>query len=111
MSAENAVDQQVLLLELNAAGFPDTSLAGLRNSGRRYTKAVPILLRWLQTDDLILKEQIIRALSYPWARETALPALLKGFESLPLDAGALPSSVRWAVGNALETMWDDKYFD
>jgi hypothetical protein len=54
---------------------------------------------------------IIRALSYPWARETALPALLKGFESLPLDAGALPSSVRWAVGNALETMWDDKYFD
>lgn len=111
MSAEKIGDQQVLLSELNAAGFPDTSLAGLRNSGRRYTKAVPILLRWLQTDDLLLKEQIVRALSYPWARETALPALLKEFESLPLDGKPLTSSVRWAVGNALETMWDDTYFD
>ena len=87
-----------VLQELTEVGFPYPSISALRESGVRYEQAVPILVRWLSraADDDQLKEELVRALSVPWARREALPALLEEFQDL-----TNPELLRWTVGNAL----------
>ncbi|MBF4562869.1 hypothetical protein ITJ43_12060 [Microbacterium sp. VKM Ac-2870] len=71
--------------------------------------AIPVLVDALEreTDDRKAQE-IVRALSVPWAKPVAIPALIRFFRraSAPTNLGA-----RWATGSALEIIWDDAYFD
>lgn len=103
-------DPDLLISELRDSGFDVPDLSVLRESGTPYMAAIPVLVRWLPTSDLLLKEQVARALSYLWAK-SALPHLIREFESLPLEGSGPLTSVRWAIGNAIETTWDDAYFD
>jgi HEAT repeat protein len=100
-----------LLEELADVGYPVASVADLRSSGMRYRAAVPVLLRWLdRSGDAFEKEEIVRALSVPWARDEALDPLIELFRTVPLD-GQEQQLLRWAIGNALEVLWDDARFD
>lgn len=101
---------ETLLKELAAAGYPVASVSDLRTSGRRYVDAVPVLLRWLpeaQTD--AETNEIVRALSVPWARE-ALDPLILLYRSIPIPGTPSSESLRWSVGNAIEVIWDDAHF-
>jgi hypothetical protein len=105
-----------MLGELHAAGYPVGSLGELRQSGYRYPGAIPVLVRWLpQIADRYVKEDLIRALSIralsvPWAKAEAEPILQQGFRQLPGEQN-LTGTLRWAIGNAPETMTDRSSFD
>lgn len=98
-----------LLVELAEAGFPVASLTELRTSGLRYRAAVPVLLRWLPTvSDRQVKEDLVRALSVPWARPVAARPLIAEFDRVADPTG---TGLRWAIGNALSVVSDDSVFD
>ncbi len=98
-----------LLDGVRELGFDVESLAELRLSGRDYRRAVPVLIAGLDdvADDRELTE-IVRALSVPWASPSALPSLIELFRSVDDPTGL---AVRWTIGNTLEVLWDDRYFD
>lgn len=101
-----------ILDDLAAAGFPVSSVDELRESGLRYKAAVPVLVAALQrSQDAREKQALVRALSVPWAKQEALAPLIEEFRTLPLNAGPQMESLRWAVGNAIEVLWDDSRFD
>lgn len=108
---KNARNQAGLLAELAHAGYPVSSLDELRTSGCRYVEAVPILLRELEREtEPRTKEWIVRTLSVPWAKPAAIEPMLREFRDHLLGPDRL-DGYRWAVGNALWVLWDDKYFD
>jgi HEAT repeat protein len=101
-----------LLGELAEAGFPVGSLTELRTSGQRYRAAVPVLLRWLPlVSDRNLKEDLVRALSVPWARPVAARPLLDEFDRVEMSDDPTGTGLRWAIGNALSIVADDSVFD
>lgn len=103
-----------LLEELAGVGYEVESVAELRSSGARYPRAVPVLLKWLGRGDVAFeKEEIVRALSVPWARAEALGPLIELFRSVPRGGEEEEEEelLRWAIGNALEVLWDDARFD
>jgi len=101
-----------LLSDLAAAGYEVGSVSELRTSGTRYRAAVPVLLKWLPlAASLAEKEEIVRALSVPWARTAALAPLIEEFRALPAPAEPREELFRWAVGNGIEVLWDDGRFD
>ncbi|TFB87584.1 hypothetical protein E3O44_10860 [Cryobacterium algoricola] len=72
---------------------------------------MPVLLHWLDsTDDVTCKQELVRALSVPWARDAALGPLVDEFKAIPEPVGPAGQSLRWAIGNALEVLWDDERF-
>ncbi len=94
-----------VLAELAAAGFDVESIGDLRRLGTPYPKAVPVLIRWLPSvQDVAVKEDIVRTLSVPWAREAA-SLLLAEFEQAEDSTG---TGIRWAIGNALEVLANDE---
>jgi len=99
-----------LLEKVRDAGYDVQSLAELRRSGVKYTKAVPILVESLSAalEDGKRTEEIVRALTVPWARPAATEPLIRLFRDVddPRELG-----LRWTIGNALEVVWDDRYFD
>ncbi|MBB2974949.1 hypothetical protein FHX49_000490 [Microbacterium endophyticum] len=89
-----------ILERLAEVGFEFRSLAELRSSGVRYRGAIPILIEALRaTTEPRALEQIVRALSVPWAKPAATPELIEVFRRVDDASGLGP---RWAVGNALE---------
>jgi hypothetical protein len=100
-----------LLSELAGEGYPVASVSDLRNSALRYVAAVPVLLKWLPKVPREEKEEIVRALSVPWAKSQALDPLIAMFKADPVPSDPMGESLRWAVGNALEVLWDDSRFD
>jgi HEAT repeat protein len=46
----------------------------------------------------------------PWARDGALGPLVDEFKAIPEPVGPAGQSLRWAIGNALEVLWDDERF-
>lgn len=101
-----------LVARLAEAGFPVDSVDDLRRSGKRYEAAVPLLIEALaEEDDYKEKEWIVRALSVPWARPAAIPSLLKEFAAVSERDPERAALLRWAIGNAIEVLWDDDYFD
>jgi HEAT repeat protein len=110
-SAPPAAGEAPILAELATAGFPSRSLSDLRHSGARYRDAVPVLLHWLtQVSDPKVKEEIVRALSVPWAKPGATKPLIDQFRLV--DAAVDPNGMglRWVIGNALEVLFDDAEF-
>ncbi len=53
-------------------------------------------------------EEIVRALSVPWARPAATGPLIARFRQVEDESGL---GLRWTIGNALEVLWDDSFFD
>lgn len=106
------MSSESLLSALSAAGFSVSSVHELRESGKRYTAAIPVLVEALsQTSDPRELDAIVRALSVPWAKKSALAPLLARFRSLPHEGDPRMESVRWAIGNAIEVIWDDKLYE
>jgi hypothetical protein len=98
-----------LLEELAAAGAGVKALADLRKPGAGSRAGVPVLLRWLPRAGYApLKEEIVRALSVPWARPQAAPVLI---EELDRAEDAAGTGIRWAIANALAVVADDSVFD
>ena len=103
---------RVVLAELAEVGFPVASLTELRTSGMRYRPAVPVLLHWLpMVSDPVVKEDLVRALSVPWARPAAARPLIDEFVGVDDDADPTGTELRWAIGNALSIVADDSVFD
>ena len=93
--AANNRAAEPILKELSAAGCTVRSISALR--GRpEFSYCIPILLRWLESvENIDIKEELVRALSVPWAGSEAVSALL-------LEFVRAEGPVRWAIGNALE---------
>lgn len=97
--------------DLAEVGYPVASVSELRDSGLRYAAAIPVLLKWLPKVPIEEKEGIVRTLSVPWAKSQALDSLIDLFKADPVPSDPMGESLRWAVGNALEVLWDDTRFD
>jgi HEAT repeat protein len=73
---------------------------------------VPVLLRWLPVvSDRQVKEDLVRALSVPWARPVAARPLIDEFERVDERVDPTGTGLRWAIGNALSIVADDSVFD
>jgi HEAT repeat protein len=111
-SAAPAPGEEPILAELAAVGFSTRSLADLRHSGTRYRDAVPVLLRWLaRVSDPKVKEEIVRALSVPWAKPAATGPLVEQFRLVDASVDPTGLGLRWVIGNALDAVFDDAAFD
>jgi hypothetical protein len=100
-----------IVADLNRAGYEVQTIDELRHSGKRYSDAVPILLKWLEASSLDVKEDIVRTLSVPWARPAASQAMVDEFRRLPLASDPTGTGVRWAIGNALEVLADQSIIE
>ena len=95
-----------VLKELMAAGYRVNTIGGLVQGKTEYRSAVPVLLHWLpRISDFQVKEDIVRALSVPWARPIASPVLIEEFRK-PDNA-----ELRWAIANSLAVVADDSVFE
>lgn len=91
--------------DLAAVGFEVEAVRDLRLLGRPYPEAVPVLVRWLPLVKYdALKEDIVRTLSVPWARD-ATSLLLDEFERAD---NATETGLRWAIGAAIEVHATDE---
>lgn len=92
-SMDAAAGQEAAVLDdLASVGYRFASLADLRHSRRRYRSAVPVLLEWLpRISDQLVKEEIVRALSVPWAKPAATRPMIEVFSRL--DAAADPAGM------------------
>lgn len=98
-----------LLSRVNDLGYPVSHLSQLAKCGVKYRDAIPLLVGSL--DDLTSlseKEDLIRALTVPWARPLATAPMISQFHQLSDDGTQLAA---WTAGNALEVLWDDAYYD
>ncbi len=104
----NSLASAPVIADLAKAGFNVKWVSDLYYSRLNYKGAIPVLLKWLpQIDNLDVKESIIRALSVPWAKPKAAPALIAEFDKLP---GPSNTGIKWAIGNALSIVADDSVF-
>ena len=94
-----------VVADLRAAGFEVDAIGDLVKRGMRFEAAVPVLVRSLaRIDDSEVKESIVRALTVPWAKPQAAPALLEAF---PVADDPTGTGLRWAIANALTVVADD----
>jgi HEAT repeat protein len=97
-----------LLGDLAAAGFPVGTLAQLRQRGVGNRQAVPSLLKWLPLVSYRpLKLDLIATLGSSWARPVAAGPLISEFRRVKPTDDAAGTSVRWAIGDALERVADE----
>jgi hypothetical protein len=76
-----------------------------------FPAAIPVLLRWLpRMENLDIKEAIVRALTDRAARPLAAPALIEEFRKIPPTDVPRLLSLKWAIGNALYVVADDRNF-
>lgn len=100
-----------ILSTLSELGYNYNSLAELRQSGTRYTKAIPALIGELSADnDPRLLEEVVRALSVPWAAPYAVEPLIRLFRAISNAVDPSGLGVRWTIGNALYALYSDEYF-
>lgn len=107
--AINIRDAAPVLADLSEAGFQVEYIEDLYHRRLNYKSAIPILLKWLPLiGNLDVKEAIVRALTVPWAKPIAAPALLAEFHELMSEPDI---SIKWAIANALEVVADDNSYD
>lgn len=101
-----------VLDELAEAGYPVASIDELLSSKMTYKGAIPILLTELEREpDYAKKEWIARALSVPWAKPQAIYPLIRQYRGATQQDIDNHIHSLWAIGNAIEALWDDSYFD
>lgn len=109
---EPALGEEPILVELSTLGIETRSLAELRHSGKNYRNAVPVLVEWLsRVTDRKLKEEIVRTLSVPWAKPLATKPMIDEFRQLRESEDPSGLGLRWAMGNALNVIADDAFFE
>jgi len=93
-----------VLFDLSQVGLYIDSIGDLYNKRFDYKIAIPILLHWLpRVKNPFVKEDIVRALTVPWARHTkASELLVEEFRCIDDD-----NALKWAIGNALSVVADD----
>jgi HEAT repeat protein len=97
-----------LIGDLAAAGFPVETLAQLRQRGVGNRQAVPSLLKWLPLVSYRpLKLDIIATLGSNWAHPAAAGPLISEFLRVKPTDDVTGTSVRWAIGDALERVADE----
>ena len=107
-----AEQDQAMVAELREVGIDVDSVYELRERYPRYPEAIPILVDWLpRVTAFGLKESMLRSLAVRYARSTALPALLREFVEMDTSEDPTGYELRWAAGNAIETLWDDAHFE
>ncbi len=105
---KNKLAAEPVIADLKVVGFSVESLDELRRSGVRYKAAIPVLLKWLPVvENTDIKEAIVRALSVPWAKPTAVQPLIVEFQTASESA----SGLKWTIGNALAIVADDSVFN
>ncbi|MEO3929718.1 hypothetical protein ABGB07_38575 [Micromonosporaceae bacterium B7E4] len=100
-----------ILSDLEEVGVRVNNVWDLVNTTDKYPEAVPILLSWLDRIHELpageprekLREGIIRALSVPYARGLAAPAVARQFAEISNTAELGP---RWVAGSALGVVAD-----
>ncbi len=103
LRAELRPEQEPLLQELSAVGWPVTSVWDLVNTKKRYPEAVPILTAYLRcARHPVLREGIARALTVSEARGEPAKILLQELASCIGEATEVP----FALANALATAGD-----
>jgi len=101
---ENERAGEPVLEELRACGFNVEEVDDLKCI--QDPKVLPILLWWLpRVENLAVKETIVRALSMKWAKPEAQHPLIDEFKR------ATDESLKWAIGNALEVIEDNRIAD
>lgn len=104
---QNRKDSAPIVRDLKKLGFDVEWVSDLFNRAYWYESAIPILLDWLpRMSNEAVKEAIVRALTVKWARPMAAQPLIEEFRRTIPDKG-----LKWAIGNALETVGDDSVFD
>jgi HEAT repeat protein len=103
------LELQSALVELHKLGYRVRSISELRDSGLDYRDAVEVLLESLasvSTDGA--KEQLVRALSFRWAKPQATAPLLAAFAGVSADQDPSGLGLRWTIGNAIYSIDDRK---
>ncbi|MCU1355483.1 MAG: hypothetical protein JWM89_901 [Acidimicrobiales bacterium] len=99
-----------LLDDLTSLGYDVSSMAELRSRGFGERRVTPVLIKWLsQVTYPPLKSDIIVTLGMPWAKDAA-GALIEEFDRTDPD-GDPAGGVRWAIGDSLERIADDRVAD
>jgi hypothetical protein len=99
---QNFKDEEPLLREIQARGFPVESIAELRgtpfSSAWDYEELIPVLVKWLPLiDNLDIKEDIVRTIAIPqWARPQAIQPIIDEILSKPSG-----QNLQFALGNSL----------
>lgn len=103
--------QPAIVDELREAGFDVDSVYALRERYDDYREAVPILVKWLpKVRELGLKETLLRNLAVKFAKP-ALEPVIDAFENMDTSVDPTGFQLRWAAGNTIEVLWDDRSFD
>jgi HEAT repeat protein len=103
--------QPAIVDELREAGFDVDSVYALRERYDDYREAVPILVKWLpKVREFGLKETLLRNLAVKFAKP-ALEPVIDAFESMDTSVDPTGFQLRWAAGNTIEVLWDDRSFD
>lgn len=102
-------EEESLVREIGEAGLGIDSVWDLVNTREPYPEAVPVLLRHLKKDDYhpAIREGIARALTVRGYPEI-LPAMLDSFRK---DPDPIVNGPKWAKGNAIEVLFDDRYVE
>jgi hypothetical protein len=104
-------EERPLVKDLARAGCIVKSAADLINTREPYPEALPILLKHLKNTNYSteIREGIARALTvrHPIVKE-ALPQLVEAFRK---DPDPRLNRSKWAIGNAIEVLYDDRYAD
>jgi hypothetical protein len=106
--AINSEASAPVLADLAEAGFNLEWISDLYSQKLNYKGVIPILLEWLpRIENLDVKEDIVRALSVPWAKSVAAPLLVSEFNKLEDESN---TGIKWAIANALSVVADDRVF-
>lgn len=102
-------EEAPLVREVSDAGLEINSVWDLVNTREPYPEAIPVLLRHLKRRDYhpAIREGIARALtvkSYP----EILPAMIESFRE---DPDPIVNGPKWAKGNAIEVLFDDRHVE
>jgi hypothetical protein len=101
-------DESGLMAELHSLGYIVPSIHALMHSAIDYSPALPSIISWLPRVKLCgVREMLVRSLATPKYWRIVAPALLDGFVAPWADDG----TVRWAVGNSIETIANDNLFE
>jgi HEAT repeat protein len=104
----NSLASAPVIADLAEAGFYLEWVSDLYHQKLNYKSAIPVLLKWLpRIDNLDVEEAIVRALTVPWAKSIAAPALIAEFHKVQNESNI---GIKWAIANALSVVADDRVF-
>ena len=104
----NSLASTPVIADLAEAGFYLEWVSDLYSRKLNYKNAIPVLLKWLpRIDNFDVKEDIVRALSVPWAKSIAAPALIAEFYKVQNESNI---GIKWTIADALSVVADDLVF-